>query len=80
MSKQAPSAYVIIPKTKGNILPLQFSLGLPYMPMRTYPTEKWKYYPMLFSPQIWIGISVSLTLLMLNIMNDLNNLVPKLVL
>ena len=33
-----------------------------------------KYYLMLYSPQIWIGIPVSLTSLMLNILNMINGL------
>ena len=42
MSKQAPISYVIIPIHEGYILRLQFLLGLPYIPMRTYPPEEWK--------------------------------------
>ena len=42
MSKQSPSAYVIIPTYEGLTLPLQFLFGLPYMPMRTHTPEEWK--------------------------------------
>ena len=42
MSKQAQSDYAIIPTHEGYILSLQFLLGLPYMPMRTYTPEEWE--------------------------------------
>ena len=41
MSKQFPSAYVIISTHGGYILPLQLLLGFPDLPMNTNPTEEW---------------------------------------
>ena len=83
MSKKAPSDNVIIPTHEGYNLPLQFLLGLTYMPMRTYPTEECKILSfVVLTPNMDSDTSL-INLLMLNMMNminDLNNLVSGMVL
>ena len=57
MYKQAPSAYAIIPTHEGYTYLFNCYLDSPTCQCKPIVLRNGKYYPMLSSPQIWIGIT-----------------------